>query len=117
MDSEWGEEQLAKMTPELREVAQKEAIRQMSEIEQEVGQPAVGKRLVADCRQQGEEGKCTMLEVEREPKGGRGPQPEFVAKFETEGHLRLNEERKTVDNANLKQITSGKYQVNSVSRR
>ena len=29
MDSEWGEEQLAKMTPALREVAQKEAIRQM----------------------------------------------------------------------------------------
>ena len=40
MDSEWGEEQLAKMTPALREVAQKEAIRQMSKVGHEFDQPA-----------------------------------------------------------------------------
>ena len=117
MDSEWGEEQLAKMTPALREVAQKEAIRQMSKVGHEFDQPAAeDARRVADCRQRSEKGKCDLLEVEREPKGGRGPQvpQDFIAKFETEGHLRLNEERKTVDKATLKQITSGKFQVNSV---
>ena len=42
------------------------------------------------------------------------PPQAFIAKFEEKGHVRLNEERKTVDKATLKQITSGKFQVNSV---